>query len=311
MAKGILCALVTPFNYDGSVDRAALEDLVRWQLTEGMTGFLVLGPVGEGCSLDEEEWKIVLEEIVDLAGEVTLLVEVSCPGQKILARRLRWAEEAGVAGITALPPAWYGYAPGVLANYYRQLVEATSLPVYLYNMPRVSGATLSGETLCTVVEATEGRLAGMVECSGDRRLRQLVHQLLPQGSIYHGRVEGMSGALADGATGAVVATANLSPGAHRLFWNLRNKGKSGAAQRVGRRLEELAKVIHSTGWPVAANIKAGLARLNRTTPWVRPPLVSLAGPEWDEWSSNLAALALETEMLQRSDPEKKSGGIKA
>lgn len=34
MAGGILCALVTPFNADGGVDEAALENLIRWQLAE-------------------------------------------------------------------------------------------------------------------------------------------------------------------------------------------------------------------------------------------------------------------------------------
>lgn len=303
MAEGLLCALVTPFNADGSVDRGALRELVIWQLARGLGGFLVLGPVGEGCGLDEEEWLSVLEQVVSLAGEAVVLVEVSSPVQRVLARRLQWAGEAGVTGVAALPPAWYGYAPGVVANYFRQLVEATALPVYLYNMPRVSGVTLSDETMRNVVEATEGLLAGVIECSGDRRLFHLARQLLPNGKIYHGRVEGMGEALDGGAAGVVLATANLSPGAHRLYWNLRSKGKSRAAQSVERRLEELAKAVHSTGWPVAANIKSGLAWLNRAAPWVRPPLVSLVGAEWKEWSGNLAFLAQNAEKIEPSDLE--------
>lgn len=50
---------------------------------------------------------------------------------------------------------------------------------------------------------------------------------------------------------------------------------------------------------MAANLKAGLARLGRPAPWVRSSLTSLVGDEWDEWSRKLAALVLETEMLQQ------------
>ena len=47
MFKGVFTALVTPFNQDGSIDKAALEALLDFQLENNINGLV---PMGTTCS---------------------------------------------------------------------------------------------------------------------------------------------------------------------------------------------------------------------------------------------------------------------
>ena len=44
--KGILPALVTPFDADGEIDFKMLERFLDWQLGQGVHGFVPMGSTG-------------------------------------------------------------------------------------------------------------------------------------------------------------------------------------------------------------------------------------------------------------------------
>ena len=44
MLSGTFTALITPFNQDGTVDFKALNDLVEWQIKNGVEGISPLRP---------------------------------------------------------------------------------------------------------------------------------------------------------------------------------------------------------------------------------------------------------------------------
>ncbi len=68
--RGAGVALVTPFKTDGSIDEAALERLVDFQIEEG-TNFLVpCGTTGENPALTQDEHRRVVEIVVRRAGEM-------------------------------------------------------------------------------------------------------------------------------------------------------------------------------------------------------------------------------------------------
>ena len=53
--KGIVPALITPFDRDGSVNIEELKKLVKLLLSEGADGFYVTGSTGECFLLTDEE----------------------------------------------------------------------------------------------------------------------------------------------------------------------------------------------------------------------------------------------------------------
>ena len=53
--EGVMPAITTPFNEDGSVDHVFLAEHANWMLDAGCTGMVPLGSLGEGATLDFDE----------------------------------------------------------------------------------------------------------------------------------------------------------------------------------------------------------------------------------------------------------------
>ncbi|MGA8924348.1 MAG: dihydrodipicolinate synthase family protein, partial [Candidatus Dormiibacterota bacterium] len=64
---GVIPALVSPLNRDGSVDEDAIPRLVQHVLDGGVHGLLALGSTGETASLDESSRRKVLGAVVRAA----------------------------------------------------------------------------------------------------------------------------------------------------------------------------------------------------------------------------------------------------
>ena len=54
MFRGIMPALITPVNGDGSLREEVTRKLVRDLSATGITGFYILGSTGEGVATDRE-----------------------------------------------------------------------------------------------------------------------------------------------------------------------------------------------------------------------------------------------------------------
>src|SRR5256885_8160564 len=63
--SGVLVALATPLNRDGSVDEPSITRLVEHVLAGGVHGLLPLGSTGEGAALDEAARRRVLSAVVE------------------------------------------------------------------------------------------------------------------------------------------------------------------------------------------------------------------------------------------------------
>ena len=55
MLKGCFTALVTPFTNDHKLDQRALEKLIEFQVTNGISGVLAVGTTGESPTLEWQE----------------------------------------------------------------------------------------------------------------------------------------------------------------------------------------------------------------------------------------------------------------
>src|SRR5204863_2927212 len=60
-------ALVTPFRQDGSLDDAALRNLVTWQIESGIDFLVPCGTTGETPTLSKDEWLRVIDITIEVA----------------------------------------------------------------------------------------------------------------------------------------------------------------------------------------------------------------------------------------------------
>jgi 4-hydroxy-tetrahydrodipicolinate synthase len=207
---GIGPPLVTPFGENGDVDYAKLRDLVDWVEQRGVDFLVPCGSNSEAELMTAEERVRVVETVVD-AASVPVLAGTGHPGLRETLDATAAAADAGADAALVVTPFYYQHDQGRLAAYYRKVAEQVSIPVYLYSVPAYTDVRLEPETVGDL--AGHPNVAGMKDSSGSigafvrtqRRTESAAFDLL----VGSGSV--LAQALDAGATGGVLALANLLP----------------------------------------------------------------------------------------------------
>ncbi len=104
--RGIVPSLNTPLSSDQSIDVASLRRLVDHIIESGCAGMLLLAVAGEGQSLDDREWQLVLETALEHnAGRLPLIVSVTAQDQAVRLARARLSADLGADGVLCQVPA--------------------------------------------------------------------------------------------------------------------------------------------------------------------------------------------------------------
>src|SRR5262249_24965429 len=151
-------------------------------LKAGVHGLIMLGTVGENCSLEYAEKREVLRSAVDLVERrVPVLTGVAECTTALACRFAADARKLGVDGLMVLPGMVYKSAPREPIAHFRAVAAATDLPIMCYNNPVSYGvditpamsADLADEpNFVAVKESSENvrRITDLKNACGDRYL---------------------------------------------------------------------------------------------------------------------------------------------
>jgi len=182
-------AIVTPFNADGSIDEAALRELVNWQIHSGIDFIVACGSTGEAATLDEDEWLRVVRIVVDAAGDrVPVWAGCTHNSTRTLLRLAGMVREIpGVSAILSANP--YYNKPTQEGQYQHFLALARAvapIPVCLYNVPGRTAANLEPETVVRLADDAPN-IQAIKEASGKiPQIAQVVHSVQPGFKIFSG-----------------------------------------------------------------------------------------------------------------------------
>lgn len=133
LIHGVIPALITPFNADGSVNVDVIPALVAYHLEAGINGFYLCGNTGEGFGMTVAERKLMLEATAAaVKGAVPLLVHVgACPLEDAIELAVH-AASAGAAGVSSVVPVDKPNNLPAAAEFFSGIGAATDLPFYVY-----------------------------------------------------------------------------------------------------------------------------------------------------------------------------------
>src|SRR3954464_1904536 len=150
--RGSFTALVTPFK-NGSVDEAALRNLVDWQIAEGTHGLVPVGTTGESPTLSHDEHKRVVEWCVDQAKKRVPVIAGAGSNSTTEAIELpRHAEKAGADAVLIVTPYYNKPTQEGLYQHYKAIDEAIGIPIIIYNIPGRSVIDMSVDTMRRLFE---------------------------------------------------------------------------------------------------------------------------------------------------------------
>jgi 4-hydroxy-tetrahydrodipicolinate synthase len=149
--SGLTPAPVTPFHEDGSIDFEAIQRLGSWLGSiDGVKGLVVLGHAGEGTFLTEEEQVQVIQAFVkSVDNKVPIIAGITREGNYVAGLEAKRAKEAGAAAGLLYPShGWlrFGYQKGAPQARYKEVYEASGLPLILFQYPDVAKCTYDLKT---------------------------------------------------------------------------------------------------------------------------------------------------------------------
>jgi 4-hydroxy-tetrahydrodipicolinate synthase len=207
--KGIIPAMVTPFDEDEQLNLSALRQLVNHLINGGVHGLFPTGSQGEFYALREKQtvWDIVVEET---QGRVPVYAGTGALTTNQVIALNKLAENAGVSAVSVLTPYFITPTEDELYYHYVAIADATYLPIILYNNPGRTAINLSADLVARLAE--HPNIVGIKDSSGDLSLTLAYLQHTEDAfSVLVGRDTLIYGALLHGAKGSITATANVVP----------------------------------------------------------------------------------------------------
>ena len=163
------------------------------------------------------------------------------------------AEVAGADAILSVVPYYNKPTQEGLYCHFRAIVEATSLPVILYDVP--------SRTACGLADETIARLAELPGDRPQRCLRRYYAAGAPALTPWHG-VPAVCGDdalalpyMAQGGDGCISVTSNVAPGLCRSMFLAWKQGQSVRAQRLARRAAPLTTALFRESNPYLSNTR--------------------------------------------------------
>ena len=140
-----ITAIGTPMNADETLCEKGLEQELADQKAKGYEGILVAGSMGCMQLLKDETYRKLIERAVKLFDGEIMVGAGDC-GFARTAARIEYINNFKVDGVAVLAPFFWKLSQGELVDYYKALADVSKAPLYLYDLPQVTGTKLSMDT---------------------------------------------------------------------------------------------------------------------------------------------------------------------
>lgn len=138
MAGGVLSFPLTSFREDGRLDLDAYREYLAGRLATAPGAVFPACGTGEFFSLDEDEYRAVVEATVEVADGRLPVVAGTGYGWAQALRFARIAEEAGADALLVLPHYLVGAPQDGLVAQLRRIADGTRLPLIAYQRGQVA-----------------------------------------------------------------------------------------------------------------------------------------------------------------------------
>jgi 4-hydroxy-tetrahydrodipicolinate synthase len=271
--RGVLTALVTPFNRDNTIDFGALDALVDRQLAAGVTGLVPCGTTGESATLTAKEREQIIRVVTKkAAGRVPVIGGAGSNNTAAAIETQRLVYAAGADFALVATPYYNKPTPEGLYRHYVAVSDAAPIPIVLYNIP--------GRTACDMKPELVGRLAklkgvvGIKEATGDLDRVMAIRELSDPGfSILCGEDNLTFPFVALGGDGVISAASNVAPVEMVNLTKAALDGNVVEARQIHGRLRPLFKALFLESNPIP--MKAALSMMGQIQEIYRLPLCEM------------------------------------
>jgi 4-hydroxy-2-oxoglutarate aldolase len=272
---GVFPPIPTPFDAAGEIDLKALGRNMEFWNRYPLAGYVVLGSNGEFPYLSESE-KLAFFEAVrkHIPPDRIFMAGTACESTHSTIAMTRAAASLGADVAILITPSYYKSkmdAEG-LTHYYLSVADASPIPVSIYNMPLNTGVDMTPDLIISL--SRHPNIAGVKDSSGNlAKMGEVIHSARPGFQVLAGSAGFLYPALCLGATGGVLALANIAPRQCCDIMELFKGGKHDEAKELQLRM--IASNTAVTARFGVPGLKAALDMLGQYGGNTRSPMLPL------------------------------------
>jgi 4-hydroxy-2-oxoglutarate aldolase len=271
---GIYAPIATPFA-GGKIAYDKLEKNLKFWLDSDLAGVVVMGSNGEFVLLSPAEKEELTRFVCSQAkGKKPVIVGTGAESTMETIRLNKQAAEAGADAVLIVTPNYYkgDMTEPVLARFYRDVADASTLPVILYNMPRNAGINISAKLACEL--SKHPNIIGIKDSGGNIvQIADMIRNSAEGFSVFAGSASFLYASLALGATGGTLALANVFPNECARLQTLFEAGKMKEARDLQMTLIDSNNAV-TARWGIPG-LKAAMDIIGLYGGDPRPPLLPL------------------------------------
>ena len=273
---GVFPALMTEFKKDGSLDLEGTQRHIQSCVDAGVSGFVMLGTLGENTSLYGDEKEAVLTAAVEAAGDVPGLSGVAEYTTEMAIDHIRRAEKAGCEGLMVLPCMVYPQDQREALAHFRGVAVATELPIMIYNNRIAYNVDLTPDSFLQLADVEH--IIAVKESSHDsRRMTDMINACGERYRMFCGVDDLVLENVLFGAVGWVAGLVNCFPRESVQLFELASNGKIDEAVQLYRWFMPLLHL--DVDVKLVQMIKLANQIMGEGAEWVRPPRLPLEGDE--------------------------------
>jgi len=271
MFTGAMVALVTPFQ-EGAVDFDTLDELIDFQIDNGIDALVPVGTTGESPTLSYDEHKQVIERVVKGAdGKVPVIAGAGANSTAEAIEMTAYAKKIGADATLQVGPYYNKPTQEGFYQHFKAIAEEVDLPIVLYNIPGRCGAGMTPETIARLAEIEN--IVGIKEATGS--LDQASEIAMRCDLTIVSGDDSLTLPLASvGGKGVISVVANIVPADVKAMTDLILEGDLVQARQWHRKLFALSKNLLTISTnPIP--IKAAMAMLDMASDELRLPMTPL------------------------------------
>ena len=275
MFEGTGTALVTPFTKDG-VDFTSLENLIEFQIKNGVNYLVILGTTGEPATMSIDEKISVIDfTIKKVAGRCNVIVGAGSNSTMHTIELCKLAEEHKADGVLVVTPYYNKANQEGIYQHYATIAKGVAIPIICYNVPCRTAVNMLPATFKRLVSDFKNIVA-IKEASGN--MQQIIEYVEVTNNSHSVVLSGDDSltvpAISIGAKGIISVASNIIP---NLIASMTKSALSGDFKTAGAmqvQIQSLVSVMFCDVNPIP--VKKATQIMQLTNGILRLPLTELS-----------------------------------
>ena len=287
--RGIATALITPTTPTG-IDYDRFGRLIDWQIQQGINALVICGTTGESSTLtDAEHRRAIAFACERVNGRVPVIAGTGSNETDYAVELTKSACADGADAVLVVTPYYNKTTQRGLVTMYNTIVEASTKPVILYNVPSRTGIGIEPATYVKLAE--HPNIAAIKEANSD--ISKIVETFSLVGDrldIYSGNDDQIVPILSMGGAGCISVLSNVIPAETVAITQRFFAGDVAGAAQLQCRYMPLIRALFCESNPIP--VKAAMAALGYCDNYLRLPLVPMEEDHYQGMLQRMRELGL-------------------